>query len=317
MAIEPYLKTKAGEQEKMDTIQYTVEVPESPLVLITPDTGYAKTNDDRYTLRFRVDKNSTVKVNDNDYTSYINTLQDGEVNITLDIQPQHENKFVIETSCRYYRKNVKTVIIDRDPVTINIHLDKTMSDRSVEKVMQVRGSTLPGANLVVKSKYQNLDLSQMAASGDFSFEAIFDKIGDNEIIIQVSSDLVSEPTIYTKTIYYMPPAKEYSQMAWSMNKDYDYSDYLNQTELRIKKTQVYVCRGVITEIISSNPQLAIMELSDTADASGKNARKVMLENKSTETWVVGNLYRIFADAYGTYNSYPRLTARYTYIVKTE
>ena len=37
----------------------------------------------------------------------------------------------------------------------------------------------------------------------------------------------------------------------------------------------------------------------------------MLYN-TVDTWVVGNHYDIYGDAYGTYNSMPRLIARYTY-----
>ena len=97
-----------------------------------------------------------------------------------------------------------------------------------------------------------------------------------------------------------------------MNKQYDYSDYLNNTDLRVRKTQVYQCRGKLIEIISDSPQLAIMELYGTADANGENPRKVLLENQSTDTWKVGQYLNIFGDAYGTYDGMPRLTARYTY-----
>ncbi len=311
VVLSPFLRTKAGEQQPMNEIRYTVEVPLSPLVLITPDSGYAETQGDRFTLKFKVDKNATVSINGENYTSFVNTLQDGEVSLPFDIQAIGENTFHIETSCRYYRKNEVIVTIYREPVTIDVHLDSTLNDRSVEKNMTIRGTTLAGANLIVLSHYQNLDLSQMALEGKFSFEAIFDTIGNNDIVIQVSAEGV-EPSVYKKTVYYMPPAKDYSKLAWSMNRSYDYNDYLNMTETRVAKTQVYVCTGIIREIITDNPQLAIMELLNTTDANGQNARSVMLENRSTDTWVLGEEYQIYADAYGTYNSMPRLTARYTY-----
>ncbi|MBO2517844.1 MAG: hypothetical protein CW338_11360, partial [Clostridiales bacterium] len=290
---------------------YTVEVPLSPLQLIRPDSTFTTVNSDTYNLRIKVDKNSTVFVNEENKTSFINTLEDGTVNITLNVQAIGANEFVIKTKCRYYRENVMTVTIWRDPVSIEVHLDTTLSDRSIQKTMTIKGTTLAGADLIVLSPYQNLDLSNMPTVGSFSFQAVFETIGNNDIIIQVSMDGI-EPTIYTKSVYYIPPANEYSRMAWSMNKSYDYSDYLNLTELRVRKTQVYQCKGKIVEILSESPQLAIMELYETADANGQNPRKVLLENQSTDTWFVGNYYNIFADAYGTYSGMPRLTARYTY-----
>lgn len=311
VVLEPYLRTKTGEAKKMKTINYTVEVPLSPLQLIKPDSTYITVNNDTYNMRIKVDKKSTVFVNGEDKTSFINSLEDGTVNLPLNIQPIGDNKFTIVTRCRYYRENEITVTIHRDPVSIEVHLDTTLNDRSINDTMTIRGTTLAGADIVILSPYQNLNLSEMSSIGAFSFEAKFETIGNNDIMIQVSMDGI-EPTIYTKSVYYMPGAGEYSKKAWSMNKQYDYSDYMNHTDLRVKKTQVYQCIGKIVEIVSDSPQLAIMELYDTADANGDNPRRVMLENQSMDTWRVGEYHKIFADAYGTYNGTPRLTARYTY-----
>lgn len=311
VTLEPYLRTKSGEAKKMEPIHYTVEVPLSPLQLIKPDSTYITVNNDTYNLKIKVDKKSSVFVNGEDKTGFINSLEDGTVNLPLTIQPIGDNKFTIVTRCRYYRENEMTVTIHREPVSIEVHLDTTLNDRSIQKTMTIRGTTLAGADLVVLSPYQNLNLSEMSSIGAFSFEAVFETIGNNDIMIQVSMDGI-EPTIYTKSVYYMPGADEYSRTAWSMNKQYDYTDYLNHTDLRVRKTQVYQCRGKFVEIISDSPQLAIMELYGTEDANGENPRKVLLENQSTDTWKVGEYKNIFGDAYGTYNGMPRLTARYTY-----
>ena len=48
---------------------------------------------------------------------------------------------------------------------------------------------------------------------------------------------------------------------------------------------------------------------------GLNVQKgqpVLVENFSRTSWVVGQYYRLYADAYSTYNSMPWLNARYTY-----
>ena len=45
------------------------------------------------------------------------------------------------------------------------------------------------------------------------------------------------------------------------------------------------------------------------------SRPVLLENMSSDTWVVGESYRVYADAYGVYNGMPRLVGRYTYAPK--
>ena len=42
---------------------------------------------------------------------------------------------------------------------------------------------------------------------------------------------------------------------------------------------------------------------------------VMLENSSKTTWTIGTKYRIYGEAYGLYDTMPRLTVRYTYLVE--
>ena len=39
---------------------------------------------------------------------------------------------------------------------------------------------------------------------------------------------------------------------------------------------------------------------------------VLLENSTKTLWEAGKQYRIYADAFGLYDTMPRLTARYTY-----
>ena len=44
----------------------------------------------------------------------------------------------------------------------------------------------------------------------------------------------------------------------------------------------------------------------------ENSQPVLVENFTKTTWEVGKSYRIYGDAYGTYNGMPWLAARYTY-----
>ena len=58
---------------------------------------------------------------------------------------------------------------------------------------------------------------------------------------------------------------------------------------------------------SKKPQEAIINTSE----DGKS-RPVYIVNRSKTTWELGNYYRLYADVYGTYSSYPAMTVRYTY-----
>ena len=68
-----------------------------------------------------------------------------------------------------------------------------------------------------------------------------------------------------------------------------------------------MAKGTIQYIVSDKPQMAVVNTSDDGQS-----QPVLLENNTKTTWVVGQYYEIYADAYGTYNSMPWLQARYTY-----
>ena len=287
----------------MDVITYTIEIPLSPLLLVTPDSTYLEVSTSPFNIRFKVEQNSTVFINGEDYSSYVNT-QDGYISYNAQVMPIGNNNIEIVVNCQYYRQNRKVITLYRAPQDIPLELSATLGDTSANQFMTIRGTTLPGATLVIESDYQNLDTSEMASYGNFSFEAVFNKIGNNTIVITAAKDGLS--ATLKKNIYYVPYASTYTPKAWPMNAE-GYLDYLNNTATRVARTQIYECIGTITEIRSNKPQLALM---DTGTAGSE--RLVLLENMSGETWEVGERYRVYADAYGVYDGKPRLVVRYTY-----
>ena len=107
-------------------------------------------------------------------------------------------------------------------------------------------------------------------------------------------------------IYYIPNQDEYTPKAWALDAA-GYSELLSNNVTRTQRSQVYVAMGTIAEIVSDKPQMAIMYTSE----DGKS-QPVLLENFTKTTWKVGEYYRIYGDANGTYSNMPRLSARYTY-----
>jgi len=306
VTLTPYIKTSAGEQKLMDTITYTIDIPLSPLTLVTPDTDYLEVSTSPYNIRFRVAQNSTVFINGEDYSSYVNT-QDGYISYNALVAPIGANEIEIVVNCQYYRQNKKTITLYRAPQDIPLELSATLGNTSANQLMTIRGTTIPGATLTVLSEYEELDLSDLTAHGTFSFKAKFTKIGTNTITIRAEKDGMS--TTLTKDVYYVPYSSTYTPKAWPMDAA-GYIDFLNNTKTRVERTQIYVCIGPIREILSSKPQLALM---DTGTEGSE--RLVLLENMSTDTWEIGESYRVYADAYGIYDGKPRLVVRYTYPVK--
>ena len=303
VTLTPYIKTSAGEQKLMDVITYVIEIPLSPLTLVTPDTEYLEVSTSPYNIRFRVAQNSTVFINGEDYSSYVNT-QDGYISYNALVAPIGDNIIEIVVNCQYYRQNKKTITLYRAPQDIPLELSATLGNTSANQTMEIRGTTMPGANLYIESEYINLNTSELTSYGNFSFDAVFRKIGNNTITIVAEKDGLK--TTLKKDVYYVPYASTYTPKAWAMDAT-NYLDFLNNLNTRVARTQIYECIGTITEILSTKPQLALM---DTGTEGSE--RLILLENMSTDTWEVGERYRVYADAYGIYDGKPRLVARYTY-----
>ncbi len=302
--ITPYLKTSGGEQILMEQFQYPVEVPESPLILVRPDTGYAEVSTAIYNIQFRVEKSSTVTINGEDFSDLANT-QDGLISYNATIQPIGYNTFEIKTRCQYYRESTTTVTIYRAVQDIPLDLSTTLDNRSSRDEMTISATTLPGATVTVETPYKDLDISQLNTTGEFSFKALFSVIGNNTITITASYPGKVTSTV-NYDVYYIPPAATYTRKAWPLD-NWNYNELLSSIATRAANSQIYVCTGEIVSIISTSPQLAIMETGTST-----TSRQVLLENRSMDTWVIGQRYRVYADVFGLYNGIPRLIGRYTY-----
>ena len=104
----------------------------------------------------------------------------------------------------------------------------------------------------------------------------------------------------------MPNADIYTRRAWDLESQY--TDLINY--ISIRKGTIYTGTGTIERIISTAPQMAIMNIGDSTFE-----KLVLLENSSKTTWEVGQKYRIYGDVYGLYDAMPRLTVRYTYLAE--
>ncbi|MDO5325267.1 MAG: hypothetical protein Q4G00_00975 [Clostridia bacterium] len=314
--ISPYLRTIAGEQKQMQQITFQVDVPESTLELVSPSSARSQTYRKLYEIQFRVARNSVVTINGEDYSDLVNST-DGLITYNALVFPIGDNVFEITTRAQYCREKTETVIIYREPQQIQLDLAADIGTRYTpsrvqdpvtgemyEPYMTISGTTLTWAEITVETPHVNLDTTQLALNGTFSFQAVFDKIGYNTIVITASAPGY-KTSVVEHQVYYVPVADIYTRKAWSM-KD-QYTDYLNNSNTRIANTQIYQCDGTITSIIANNPQIAVLELS------GSTPRSITLTNNTYDIWEVGSVYRIFGDAYGVYNGTPWLNARYSYI----
>ena len=304
VTLTPYVITDSGKQQALEPIHYEIDIPLSPIELSTPDSPYQVVSTALYNIVFYVREGSTVTINGEDYSDLVNT-EGGKVSYNATVQPIGENNFEIRVRSQYCRENTLTVTLYREKQEIPLDLASDIGSTNDDGFMTVRGTTLPGAVVKVLSPYTDLDITNTAVDGSFSFVAKFDKIGVNTIII--TADYPGKATTRVEhNVTYVPNVDIYSRKAWSM-KDM-YTNYMDNLSTRVANQQIYICqKAIVTSIETTKPQRAFVNVG-----TEESPMLVYVENGSRTTWEVGKCYDLYGDAYGMYDSKPWLIVRYTY-----
>lgn len=304
VTLTPFLKTSAGRQTPLEPITYTIYIPLSPITLDSPDSLRTEVATTMSTIQITVRPGSRVEVNGVDCSDTVSS-ETGEMSYNATVQPIGDNVFEIRVRSQYCRDNSIRVTLYRAPQEIPLDLAVGTYGTTYERIMKVSATTLPGAYVEVNSPYSDLDITNLDATGKFTFNAVFDHIGNNTISITASYP-GRKPSVVEHTVYYVPPAIEYTVKAWPLSAE-GYSELLSNMAHRASYGQVYVVTGVVQYSVSDKPQMVVINTSE----DGKS-QPVLVQNYSRTTWEVGQYYRLYADAYSTYNSMPWLNARYTY-----
>ncbi len=304
VTLTPFLKTSAGKQTPLDPITYTILIPLSPIKLDSPDSLRTEVATTMSTIQITVRPGSRVTVNGVDCSDTVSS-ETGIMSYNATVQPIGDNVYEIRVRSQYCRDNSIRVTLYRAPQEIPLDLAVGTYGTTYQRVMKVNATTLPGAYVEVTSPYSDLDVTNLDTTGKFSFNAVFDHIGNNTISITASYP-GRKPSVVEHTVYFVPPASEYTVTAWPLSAE-GYSELLSNMAHRASYGQVYVVTGVVQYEVSDKPQMVVINTSD----DGKS-QPVLVQNYSKTTWEVGQYYRLYADAYSTYNSMPWLNARYTY-----
>ena len=304
VTLTPFLKTASGRQQPLEPISYTIDIPVSPIRLITPDGDRVQVASAMYTMVFEVRPGSKVYINDKEISDTINN-DTGEISYNATIQPIGDNVFTLRCRSQYCRETRMTITVYREPQEIPLDLAADTYTSTSLKAMQVNCTTLPGATIEVLSPYSDLNITNLDSTGSFSFYALFETIGNN--IIEINASYPGKKTSHIEyTVYYLPPEMEYSKKAWPLSAE-GYSELVGNMTFRASRSQVYVVMGTLQYFISEKPQLAVFNTSEDGQS-----QPVVVQNYTRTTWEKGKWYRIYADAEGMYNNMPRLNGRFTH-----
>lgn len=304
VTLTPFLKSSSGRQTPMDPIHYMITIPLSKVELEAPETTRTTVSTSMATIRIAVRPGSRVTVNGKDCSDMVSSTT-GVMTYNATIQPIGDNEFTIVVRSQYCRDNTLKVVFYRARQDIPLDLAVGIYGTTDKKTMKVNASTLAGAHIEVLTPFSDLNITELETTGKFSFNAVFEDIGNNTISI-VASYPGKKASRVDHVVYYLPPADEYTVKAWPLSAE-GYAELLSNMTVRAKNHQVYVVKGVVQYTVSEKPQMVVINTSD----DGKT-QPVLVENYSKTKWEVGKYYRLYADAYSTYNGMPWLNARYTY-----
>ena len=321
VTITPFIRySQEGDQYALEPIHFTIDVPLSTIYLLNPSTLRAEVGVSIFEIRLNVEPGSTVIIDGTNVSTLIR--ETGNVSKNVQVLPVGDNVISISVKSKYCRENKMEVTLYRAPQDIPLELAATVisewnyepiseekytsatdDERAEMNIPSISGTTLPGATISVETPHWGLE--QDYATGEFSFHPLFSTLGDNDVVIRASYEGKTDSVI-THTVYYMPNWDIYTRRAWDL--DSQYNDLINN--INIRKGTIYLCTGTIQQIISTTPQMAIMNIgTDSCE------KLVMLENSSKTTWTVGTKYKVYGDAYGMYDTMPRITVRYTYLAE--
>ena len=303
--LTPSVKVSGGRQEPLPAITYDITIPLSPIELVTPTASRIEVATPMYSMLFNVREGSHVFINGEDMSDAVD--ENGQLIYNATVHPIGDNVYNVEVRSPYCRNNSMTVTLYREAQEIPLDLDATTYTSTHSQKYKITATTLPGAEVDVLSPHSDLNITNLDTTGEFTFIAIFDKIGYNTVTIEASYP--GKKTSHVEyTIYYLPNVDDYTRKAWSLTKSADYAELVGNISFRASRAQIYVAMGKVDHFVSTEPQMAVMYCSDDG-----LSQPVLLENQTKTVWKEGQYYRIYADVFGSYNGMPWLVARYTFL----
>ena len=301
--LSPVLIDEKGMRTQLPGIDMEIDVPESPLEVISPATDNLNIVTSRYALEFQVVPGSTVLVNGEDVTDIVD--RNGLLAQNVNVYPIGDNIYTIVVQTPSHHETRREVKIHRQVFDIAVEVDSSVSTISQTETTTIKGNVEVGSSISVETAFIPESLIIDQTTGDFSFISKLSTFGDNTIRFRVSKEGKSDAVI-NLTVEYRPTPAIYAANAWAMNYD----------ELRRLyeqwNGQVFSCHGTIVDAYESEGTSYLV-----MDVGSVDQQLIVLENKSTVAKPeIGQICTALADVSGRsmYHDqyYPMLIARYIY-----
>ena len=284
ISLTPIQISESGEKRLLPIVAFSVEMPVSPLTIISPTEKYVTTLSSSYEIELNVVYGSTVLVGGEDVTSLVDRR--GNLTVNVAIYPHGDNPVSILVQTPNHLEVREDLVFYRQPMEINLELASSTEFTSEQNAMTVRGAVDPAATLSVDSPHA-ADSIKVAENGSFEFVAQFDHFGDNTVVVRASKP-GSRDSVIEFNVYYLPALNEYSRAAWKM----DYQQVLYCWD--IWDGRIFLCRGRIEAVLSDDPNVVVIDVSEN-----NSGQYLVIENQSDlHIGEPGERYAIYADISG-------------------
>ena len=304
VCLSPVLIDERGMRTQLPALDLEIDVPDSPLQVISPASDNLNIVTSRYELEFQVVPGSTVLVNGENVTDIVD--QTGHLSQNINVYPIGDNVYTIVVQTPNHHETRQEVVIHRQVFDIDVEVDASVSTVSQTETTTIKGTIEPGAAIRVETAYIEESLLVNGETGEFSFIAKLSTFGDNTVRFRVSKE-GKQDAVVSLTVEYIPSPSAYLDGAWRM--DYEQLRKLYENWMG----QRFECKGTIVDVYEdSGASMLVMDVSTEGEP-----QLIILENKSSVAKPsIGQKCTAYADVSGRnmYNDqyYPMLIARYIY-----
>lgn len=302
IVFSPMRISQNGRQTKLPTLEIYISVPESPFVVFSPSEENPTVYTSAYSISGWVVPGSVVSINGEDITSYVDRA--GNMALDVRVQPIGDNVYTFLVKTPNHRETRYDISIYRQTLPIDIELDDSVKMTASNATMTISGTTEPGATISVDTSHVEDSVFFNMETGEFSFIAQFETIGNNVVRFRASMD-GREDAVISFGVYYVPSRAQYIDGAWKM----DYA------QLRLLFEQwhgrKFRCDGTIIDTLTQDGETYwVMDVGSNGEE-----QLILLTNDSTTTEVsIGRKYTAYADVAGRHmykaSYYPLLAVRY-------
>lgn len=307
VCLSPVLIDEAGIRTQLPALNLEVNVPDSPLEILSPAQDGVSIVTSRYRMELQVIYGSTVLVNGEDVTDMVS--RSGLLSQNVNVYPVGDNIYTIVVQTPHHHETRKEINIFRQTFDIDVDVDSSVSTVSQTNNVTIKGTVESGASIAVETDYVTDSLILDGETGEFMFIAKLSSYGNNTVRFRVSKE-GKQDAVINLTVEYKPTSDVYGDSCWAM-------DYNQLCKLYAQWTgQPFECKGTIVDIFTEDGiSCLVMDVG-----SEETPQLLILQNYSEVAQpVIGQKCRALADVSGRkmYDNqyYPMLAARFIYFVE--